>query len=54
MNKSDLLRLRKINCACEDNTVCEEFSEEGLTEECRECCPGFCKMWDELLKLLGA
>lgn len=58
LNKEDILsllpNLRKINCTCDDGSLCVEFKPEGITTGCRECCESFCKMWDELERLLGA
>jgi len=51
--EKDLERLRRIHCTCDDGTLCDGFDPNGLTAECRESCEGFCKMWDELEKLLG-
>lgn len=62
LTKVDLERLRRLFCTCdeehfstEDLELCMDFKEckdaLSLSEGCRECCPGFCRMWDELLKL---
>lgn len=47
-----LERLRRIFCTCDDESICYYFRAKGLTKNCEESCPSFCKMWAELQKLL--
>lgn len=45
--------LRKIYCACDGGSLCSAYNPRMLTAECRECCEGFCKMWDKLKRLVA-
>lgn len=48
----DLKHLRVIHCTCDDGSLCAGFKADGLTVDCRESCGGFCKMWDELERMV--
>ena len=51
--QADLRRLRELACKCDDGSLCCNFQDQGLSRDCKDCCPGFVNMWGELLKLLG-
>lgn len=52
ISKENLLHLRKTYCACDDASLCSYFQDQGFSEECKESCESFCKMWTELIAFL--
>lgn len=53
-NLSLLPYLRRVHCTCDDGSLCSGYDPKGITAECQESCEGFCRMWGEVERLLGA